>query len=99
MKVSSAQFRRWRYDVMMNCLVKVGSSALAAHFGEWPQSTRMSRRTIEEGSNEAIDCLRVTVVVSNVDYTTARLSGLEYGLAKVKGAPAFRYLYLSAVTG
>ena len=98
-KASSTQSRRARCDVRMNFLVKVSSSALAAHFGEWPPSTRKSRRTIEEGSNEAIDCLKVTAVVSSVGCTRVRLSGLECGLAKVKGAPAFRYFYLSAVTG
>lgn len=97
--MSLIQFRRARCDVMMNFLVQASSVALAAHFEEWPQSRTKSRRTIEGGSNGATDCLKVTGVVNNVGYTTGRLSGLECGLAKVKGAPAFRYFYLSAVTG
>ena len=99
MKVFLNQFRLARCDVMMDFLMKVSIAALAARFEGWPRSRRKSRRTIEEDSGEVIDCLKVMGVGNSVDCTTVRLSELECGLAKLKGAPAFRYLYLSAVTG
>ena len=90
-KVSSTQYpaARWNSPRLRSDFQHL--EALEGHFAV-ARGRRMSwLRMIEEGLNVAVDHSIITGVARSVNCRMVCPQGLESGLAKSMGAPAFRY--------
>ena len=90
-KVSSAQCPAARWDSPKLRSDFQYLEALEGHFAVARGRRMSSLRMTEEGLGVAVGHSIITVVARSVNYRMEYPQGLESGLAKSMGAPAFRY--------